>query len=592
MAFIMSKIASLPTVYCCKSKNRTYIRTYKNERVEGKSYPVKTNIKNIAEIANGDGVGRLIFTDEFLKENQHFIDRRVIRIFDESSQKYVFLYANIQEEKAAEFGEHQKVTSVRSVGMYYACRHYLSSDPLIFTLKDCFPKTWDKMFSLAMFCADEGDFRADHYSRYAKEHKLPYQETLTGSQITRLFQKISDTDVLNFFSEYTADLYSSITLSRRRFWALDSTSISTYSKFLDAKYGHSKQGEDLPQINGLMVTDEISRRPLFYEKFNGSIPDVSTVASTFKTLLHLDTRSFVAAMDRCYYKKSNLKEIVKTGFHFLVCVPCRKVITFDDAIKNAQRAFISGDCYNDSIKQNIYTPTQDLEVKEEKGNVKRHKVYVHVFHSPTHAGDAIDNLLKRRSDVVEMLKNKDELDGDNLLFAKDFIKMNKDTNEYGFDNEAFQRANNLAGVFLIVSDAIADGKTAFEAYKSRESVEDCFKDLKVKMNCNRPGVSTEESLTGKCFIEFIALSIRMLMQYRMEKCKANKYTVPHKSFKSILAELNGIKEIEFNSGFISVMPISKAQQECLKMYNAKAPSDRYDNELAFANRLSQAKKPH
>lgn len=101
MAFIMSKIAPLPTVYCCKSKNRTYIRTYKNERVEGKSYPVKTNIKNIAEIANGDGVGRLIFTDEFLKENQHFIDRPVIRIFDESSQKYFFLYANIQEEKAA-----------------------------------------------------------------------------------------------------------------------------------------------------------------------------------------------------------------------------------------------------------------------------------------------------------------------------------------------------------------------------------------------------------------------------------------------------------------------------------------------------------
>ncbi|SKA64053.1 hypothetical protein SAMN02745213_01479, partial [Succinivibrio dextrinosolvens DSM 3072] len=52
----MSKIAPLPTVYCCKSKNRTYIRTYKNSRVEGKNYPVKTDIRNIAEIANGEGV--------------------------------------------------------------------------------------------------------------------------------------------------------------------------------------------------------------------------------------------------------------------------------------------------------------------------------------------------------------------------------------------------------------------------------------------------------------------------------------------------------------------------------------------------------
>ncbi|SKA62230.1 hypothetical protein SAMN02745213_01226, partial [Succinivibrio dextrinosolvens DSM 3072] len=85
----MSKIAPLPTVYCCKSKNRTYIRTYKNSRVEGKNYPVKTDIRNIAEIANGEGVGRLIFREDFLKENPKFIDRPVVRVFDEHSNKYV-----------------------------------------------------------------------------------------------------------------------------------------------------------------------------------------------------------------------------------------------------------------------------------------------------------------------------------------------------------------------------------------------------------------------------------------------------------------------------------------------------------------------
>ncbi|SKA70017.1 hypothetical protein SAMN02745213_02280, partial [Succinivibrio dextrinosolvens DSM 3072] len=98
--------------------------------------------------------------------------------------------------------------------------------------------------------------------------------------------------------------------------------------------------------------------------------------------------------------------------------------------------------------------------------------------------------------------------------------------------------------------------------------------------------------TGKCFIEFIALSIRMLMQYRIHNCKYNGKNPPHNSFKKIIDELNGIQEIEFTSGFIAVKPVSKVQQECLKLFRAKTPSDRYDNELAYANRLKKARKPH
>lgn len=54
-----------------------------------------------------------------------------------------------------------------------------------------------------------------------------------------------------------------------------------------------KLSEFLPQVNVLMHIDEKSRRILFYDKFNGSIPDVLTVASTCKTLLHLDTSSYL-----------------------------------------------------------------------------------------------------------------------------------------------------------------------------------------------------------------------------------------------------------------------------------------------------------
>ena len=59
-----------------------------------------------------------------------------------------------------------------------------------------------------------------------------------------------------------------------------------------------------------------------------------------------------------------------------------------------------------------------------------------------------------------------------------------------------------------------------------------------------------------------------------------------------LDEPNGIQEIEFTSGYIAVKLVSKVQQDCLSMFRVNTPSDRYDNNLAFSNRLKKALKPH
>lgn len=193
--------------------------------------------------------------------------------------------------------------------------------------------------------------------------------------------------------------------------------------------------------------------------------------------------------------------------------------------------------------------------------------------------------------MISKLKKGEELDGSNIEFTREFL--NKNVNgTYEINNAAFQEANNRAGVFVLVSDVIRDAKTAFKAYKDRESVEDCFKDLKVKMNCNRFYVSTEESLVGKCFIEFIALSIRMILQDQIEKMKNAGRKVPYNSFRKIVDELQGITEITFSHGFIAVKPLSKIQQECLKLFKAQIPVNRYDSNVTLANQKATARKPH
>lgn len=175
-----------------------------------------------------------------------------------------------------------------------------------------------------------------------------------------------------------------------------------------------------------MITDQKTGRPIFYNRFNGAIPDVSTVTSTFETLLHLGTRSFMAVMDRGYYSKEK-------------------------------------------------------------------------------AGAFTKKLQKRRNEIIQMIKEGLTLDTNNKSFADVYLCQNED-GSIGLNNQTFQEANKHAGVFVLVSDCVTDGKQAYYVYRDRRTVEECFSDLKVKMCCDRFRVSSEDSLVGKCFVEFIALS--------------------------------------------------------------------------------------
>ena len=585
----------LPPVICQKIKGYTYVRTYKNVRVDGKKYPVKVNVVTIAEINNAAGSGRLIFKKDFLATHPELEGKVVLREYDSDLGKYVFKFASVAEQKEKETQAFvAKVNSVKSVGFYYVCNNLLENDPLVKALKATFKDSYNKLLSLGMFCAnDNGNgFVADHYSYYAQRNKLPYSEPLSCSQITKLFKNISEASVLNFFCEYAKQLYENNSLNKNRFWALDSTSISTYSRYLDAKFGHNKQGEDLPQVNVMMMTDEKSGRPLFYEMFNGSIPDVSTIAKTFKMLLQLDVRSFVAVMDRGYYSKDNLGSIINCGYHFLVCTPHNKVKEYDSIIKEAQLSFVKGEGFNAKTKQFSFTKKHSITVKNPKTNRDNtHQIYVHVFFSASYSGKEMEILACRRDAVTKLIKEGKELDGANLDFFNKYLEKDENGN-ITYNTNAYVEAGQTAGLFVLLSDSINDADVAYRAYKEREAVEVCFKDLKVKMGCDRFDVSSEDSLVGKCFVEFIALSIRMLLLNIILKCKRKGYKYPTDSLEKIIHELDGISQVEYTNGFVSLMDVSKTQHQILRMFHCTIPDDYYSNNLAYANRLDKAEKPH
>ena len=61
-----------------------------------------------------------------------------------------------------------------------------------------------------------------------------------------------------------------------------------------------------------------------------------------------------------------------------------------------------------------------------------------------------------------------------------------------------------------------DAITALETYRNRDLVEKAFGNLKEKLNLRRTLVSSETSLSGKLFVEFIALIFLSYIKKQMQ----------------------------------------------------------------------------
>jgi len=74
-------------------------------------------------------------------------------------------------------------------------------------------------------------------------------------------------------------------------------------------------------------------------------------------------------------------------------------------------------------------------------------------------------------------------------------------------DKAMAEAGKLHGYFILLSNKVKDPVAALELYRTRDVVEKAFGNLKERLNCRRTLVSSDQSLDGKIFVEFIALYI-------------------------------------------------------------------------------------
>ena len=92
--------------------------------------------------------------------------------------------------------------------------------------------------------------------------------------------------------------------------------------------------------------------------------------------------------------------------------------------------------------------------------------------------------------------------------------------------------------FVLLSNEKMDAKKALELYRNKDVVEKAFGNLKERLNMRRLLVSSEQSLEGKLFVQFIAL---IYISYIKKQMQLNGL------YKHIHLELYLIKLILLNA---------------------------------------------
>ncbi len=109
---------------------------------------------------------------------------------------------------------------------------------------------------------------------------------------------------------------------------------------------------------------------------------------------------------------------------------------------------------------------------------------------------------------------------------------------------------------------------ALETYRNKNLVEKAFGNLKERLNLRRLAVSSEQSLDGKFFVEFIALIILSYFKKQMQDMHLFKDLTMH----YLMDELDLVEFFEIPGQHLQIGEITKKQMELYNKMDVEPPS--------------------
>lgn len=436
-------------------------------------------------------------------------------------------------------------------------------------LKECFPDQYKQMLSIAYFLILEDNNPLIRFPKWAATHKHPYGKDIPSQRSSELFASITEDARENFFR------LQGKRRAEQEYWAYDTTTISSYSECLkQVKYGRNKEHDPLAQMNLALLFGEQSNLPFYYRKLPGNISDVQTVKNLLADMDFFAYKKIKLVMDRGFYSEDNINALYQNHLKFLIGVKVSLKYVQAELIK-ARPLLRQWEnfhpAYNLYIHSSMITWTYSQE-RPNKGDVLEgeRRAYLHLYFNKekeTEDAYAFNRLLVKLKEELESGKRNPAHEKQYAKYFEVKSTPKRGTTVYS-KQAAIDEAVKNDGYFALLSNDVKNPIEALEIYRNKDLIEKAFGNLKERLNFRRMEVSSELSLDGKLFVEFIAL---IYLSY-IKKMMQDKNLFKRYTLQGLLDELDIIECYEQPGRSLRLGETTKHQMELYKLMGISPPT--------------------
>ncbi|WP_255259594.1 transposase [Lentibacillus sp. CBA3610] len=250
-------------------------------------------------------------------------------------------------------------------------------------------------------------------------------------------------------------------------------------------------------------------------------------------------------MDRGFYSQENINALLKNHLKFLVSV--KMSLTFVrkelDAIYDGFRSFEHYSEKYELYARTVRTTWHYASKRPYKGDAltQSRRMYIHFYYNIDRAAED-EKAFDRKLITCVVIGSGKRLPEHEKQYQTYFET--KTTPKRGtkvtVKEEAVNKAKRYFGYFALMTNETMGAIAALELYRNKDVVEKAFGNLKERLNMRRTLVSSEQSLDGKLFVEFVALIYLSYIKKQMQDTDLlKKYTL-----QSVLDQLDVIEYFE------------------------------------------------
>ncbi len=500
--------------------------------------------------------GDIIYNSRFKLEMKLQEERKAAKIKKASAKK--------TNKKASAIPSPIKVTSL---GAELLFEKYIEDNSLRKFLSETLQSKVDaeEVLSIAKYniCTNQA---FSWSGQWIEDHSKKLNYPITSQRVSELLKRITQSKIEGFLKKWVNS-----NINAKGYYCFDSTNIKSNCKNdsqVQFRYTHGH--EPYPKKNLSILSSQKNNIPVWYSLYDGSLHDSKTIKDLSARLHNLTTRNICFVLDRGYFSKENLQNIVEQGDKFLIPLP--------SSVKWQYEVI-------DDKKGELLTTAGTIQVMDSKGTLKdmqcatktmvvdHHRYWVHVYYDSLRRSIDEKKFFKMLNNLKAELESGKEVEEHKDLYDKFFF--HKTTPKRGKqlkDNAEAQLEfnNSYSGYWCLYTDSEKDGAKAYEAYAGRNTSERLFDDYKNSIDGYTSRSHTLEANRGREFILFIELIILNLFkndlksnQYKLKQCKI-------KNYHEILNRMASLIELEYPDTNQKVyMETNTAQNSILKALGLK-----------------------